>query len=102
MATEAATAFAERLKSDEAFQAKLAGAADRAERLALAKEAGFDLSADDIGAVKQALGIEELSDEDLARVAGGIGTTTAATITAAASGSAAETVILSVIGAAIL
>jgi predicted ribosomally synthesized peptide with nif11-like leader len=85
MTTEAATAFAERLKSDEALQAKLAGAADRAERLALAKAEGFDLSADDIGAVKQALGIEELSDEDLEKVAGGVGTGTTVVYSAASA-----------------
>jgi predicted ribosomally synthesized peptide with nif11-like leader len=57
MTAEAVAAFAERLKADEAFQSRLAGAADRAERLALAKAEGFDLSADDIGAVKEALGV---------------------------------------------
>jgi predicted ribosomally synthesized peptide with nif11-like leader len=78
--TEAATAFAERLKSDEAFQAKLAGAADRAERLALVRAEGFEVSADDANAVKQALGIEELSDDDLEKIAGGVGSTTVATV----------------------
>jgi predicted ribosomally synthesized peptide with nif11-like leader len=78
MTTEAATAFAERLKGDEALQAKLAGAASREERWVLAREAGFDLTADDVGAVKEALGIEELSDQDLEKVAGGTGTATSA------------------------
>jgi predicted ribosomally synthesized peptide with nif11-like leader len=85
MTTEAATKFAERLKTDEALQAKLAGAADRAERLALARAEGFDLSANDIGAVKQALSIEQLTDDDLEKVAGGLGTTTTATIATGAT-----------------
>jgi predicted ribosomally synthesized peptide with nif11-like leader len=80
MTTEAVTAFAERLKSDEALRAKLAGAADRAERLALVRAEGFEVSAGDVGAVKQALGIEELSDEDLEKLAGGVGSTTVATV----------------------
>jgi predicted ribosomally synthesized peptide with nif11-like leader len=77
MTTEAAAAFAERLKTDEAFQSKLAGAASGEERLALAREEGFALTAADAGAIKEALGIEELSDEDLEKVAGGTGVTTA-------------------------
>jgi predicted ribosomally synthesized peptide with nif11-like leader len=85
MTKEAANAFAERLRADEALQAKLAGAADRAARLALAREEGFDLGAEDIGAVKQALSIEELSDDDLEKVAGGLGVTTTATIASGAT-----------------
>lgn len=86
MTTDAATAFAERLKTDGALRSRLAGAATREERLALARAEGFDLSADDMGAVRQAMGLDELSDEDLARVAGGIGTTTAGTVAATAGG----------------
>jgi predicted ribosomally synthesized peptide with nif11-like leader len=80
--TEAASAFVERLKTDEALRAKLAGADDRAERLALVRAEGFDLAADDIDAVKKALGVEELSDEDLERIAGGTGTGTSAVVSA--------------------
>ncbi|HXH98519.1 MAG TPA: Nif11-like leader peptide family RiPP precursor [Gaiellaceae bacterium] len=76
MSTEAAIAFVERLKTDEAFLSRIGNAASPAERRALAREEGFELSADDIGAVKEALGIEELSDEDLEKVSGGTGTTT--------------------------
>ena len=42
----------------------------------MARAAGYDLSAEDMPAIKSALGIEELSDEDLEKVAGGVGTTT--------------------------
>ncbi len=82
MSKDAAISFAERLKTDDAFQARLSGAADSSERLAILQAEGFDLSKDDVAAVKQALGIEELSDEDLERVAGGAGETTVATISA--------------------
>jgi predicted ribosomally synthesized peptide with nif11-like leader len=76
VSSEAAAAFAERLKTDESFQTTLAAAPDPAARLAIAREEGFDLGRDDVAAVKKALAIGELSDEDLERVAGGIGTTT--------------------------
>ena len=73
MSAEAATAFAERLKTDEAFQSQIVSAASPEERLNLARDAGFDLSVDDADTVKSALGIEELSEEDLDRIAGGVG-----------------------------
>lgn len=76
MSGEAAVAFAERVKSDEAFQSRLAGAAGPAARLAIAREEGFDLGHDDVAAVKRSLGVEELSDEDLDHIAGGVGTST--------------------------
>jgi predicted ribosomally synthesized peptide with nif11-like leader len=88
MMTEVATAFAERLKSDEAFQSRLAGAETGEARLAIAREEGFELSADDVGAVKSALGLQALSDEELERIAGGIGTTTTATIAVGSAASA--------------
>ena len=76
MSSEAAAAFAERLKNDESFANSLAEAATPQDRLEIARAAGFDLSPDDVEAVKSALGISELSDDDLEKVAGGIGTTT--------------------------
>ena len=101
MTTEAATAFVERLKTDEALQSKLAAAASRAERLALAREEGFDLSAGDAGAVRQALGIEELSDDDLDKVAGGMGMSTAAdtAVVSLASVSSVASVVTAVVAA---
>ena len=114
MSTESALAFAERLKTDQAFVTKLAEAS-KEERRALAKAEGFDLSDDDLGTVRQTLGFEELSDEDLERVAGGTGATTTvlysaasafATVVAAAGGSntttitvatAADTVVITII-----
>lgn len=73
MSAEAATAFAERLKTDEAFQSEILSAATPEERLDLAREAGFDLSVDDADTIKSALGIEEVSEEDLDRISGGVG-----------------------------
>ena len=72
MTTEAAVSFAERLKSDEAFRARLAGLESPAERLALVRAEGFDLTADDGPAVERALGLQELGDAELEHVVGGI------------------------------
>jgi predicted ribosomally synthesized peptide with nif11-like leader len=95
MSKDAAIALAERLKTDEALQTRLAGAADPSERLAIVREEGFDLSRDDAAAVKQALGVEELSDEDLARVAGGGSTTTIVTASATVEGTMIVTIVAS-------
>ncbi|HXH98066.1 MAG TPA: Nif11-like leader peptide family RiPP precursor [Gaiellaceae bacterium] len=76
MGSDAVVAFAERMKGDEALQKRLADAPDREARLAIVREEGFDLTHDDAAAVKRVLNIEELSDEDLDRVAGGVETST--------------------------
>lgn len=85
MTTDAATAFVERLRSDEAFQQKLAGAASREERREIAREAGYELSEADLPAIKAAFGVQELSDEDLERVAGGVGQETGEATVASAT-----------------
>ena len=77
MTEETVRAFVERLSSDEAFRNRLAAAPTPEERQEMAREAGYDLGAGDMPAIKAALGIEELSDDDLEKVAGGIGTATA-------------------------
>src|SRR5207245_11717650 len=71
MSSEAAAAFADRLMNDESFAKSLAEAETAEDRLTLARAAGFDVSANDVGAVKGALGISELADDDLERVTGG-------------------------------
>ena len=84
MTEETVRAFAERITTDEEFARRLGSASSPDERLKMANDAGYDLSASDLSAIKTALNVEELSDEDLEKVAGGIGATTAsATATAA-------------------
>ena len=70
MSAEQLTALLSKLKEDAGLQEKLKGAADLDAALAMAKEAGFDVSkADWLNyQAKQTL---ELSDDDLDRVAGG-------------------------------
>jgi len=70
MSEEQLTALLAKLKDDAGLQEKLQGAADLDAAVALAKEAGFDVSkADWLNyQAKQTL---ELSDEELESVAGG-------------------------------
>jgi len=65
MSKEAAQAFIERMKSDEAFRAKVMAEEDVEARLALIHAEGFDCSVEEIGA------LQELGDAELDAVAGG-------------------------------
>ena len=66
MSEEQLKAFLEKIKGDTSLQEKLKAAADSEAVLAIAKEAGFSLSADDLNKTQS-----ELSEEDLECVAGG-------------------------------
>ena len=67
MSEEQLKAFLEKVKADTSLQEKLKAAADANAVSAIAKEAGFSISADDITNAKS-----ELSEEELEGVAGGI------------------------------
>ncbi|MEN6463491.1 MAG: Nif11-like leader peptide family natural product precursor [Syntrophomonas sp.] len=67
MSVEAAKKFIEKVKSDEDFKAQLSAIKNAEERMAFAKNAGFDFTGEEI---KEAAG-GELSDGDLDAVAGG-------------------------------
>ena len=74
MSEEQLKAFLEAVKADAGLQEKLKAAADADAVVAIAKEAGFMISADELqraGAVGELVG-EELSDEELEGVAGGM------------------------------
>lgn len=75
MSREAAQAFVERLNDDEAFRETMIAADDNDTRLRTAQEAGFDITADDLDELRREHSVDELSEEDLQRIAGG-GTTT--------------------------
>ena len=66
MSEEQLKAFLEKVKGDTILQEKLKAAADSDAVLAIAKEAGFIISADDLTKAQS-----ELSDEELEGVAGG-------------------------------
>ena len=61
MSQEAARAFVEKMRSDEAFSAKVTAVEDEAERVRLVNAEGFACSADEIEAVSAELGEHELS-----------------------------------------
>ena len=67
MSEEQLKAFLEKVKSDTELQEKLKAAADSDAVLAIAKEAGFSISADDLKKTQS-----ELSEEELEGVAGGM------------------------------
>jgi len=66
MSEEQLKAFLEKVKADTELQEKLKVAADLDAVSAIAKEAGFSISADDLKSV-----LSELSEEELESVAGG-------------------------------
>ena len=65
MSEEQLKAFLEKVKGDTSLQEKLKGAADNDAVVAIAKAAGFSLSADDINKAQS-----ELSEEEMEGVAG--------------------------------
>ena len=71
MSEEQLKAFLEKVQVDTSLQEKLKAAADSDAVLAIAKEAGFSISADDL---KNAQSEIEMSDEELEGVAGGMPT----------------------------
>ena len=67
MSEEQLKAFLEKVKADTSLQEKLKAAADANAVAAIAKEAGFSISADDLTTKAQS----ELSEKELEAVAGG-------------------------------
>ena len=68
MSEEQLKAFLEKVQGDTSLQEKLKAAPDNDAVVAIAKAAGFSLSADDINKAKS-----ELSEEELEGMAGGAG-----------------------------
>ena len=66
MSEEQLKAFLEKVKADTNLQEKLKAASDADAVLAIAKDAGFSISADDLKNAQS-----EISDEELEGVAGG-------------------------------
>ena len=66
MSEEQLKAFLEKVKTDASLQEKLKAAADNDAVTAIAKEAGFSISADDLKNAQS-----ELSDKELEGAAGG-------------------------------
>ena len=68
MSEEQLKSFLEKVKADTSLQEKLKAAADADAALAIAKEAGFAITAEDIQSMQSST---DLSDEELEGVAGG-------------------------------
>ena len=66
MSEEQLKAFLEKVKTDTSLQEKLKAAADANAVAAIAKEAGFSISVDDLAKAQS-----EISEEELEGVAGG-------------------------------
>ncbi|KZR87328.1 Nitrogen fixation protein of unknown function [Synechococcus sp. MIT S9509] len=66
MSEDQLKAFLEKVKADTSLQEKLKAAADNDAVVAIAKEAGFSITADDLKIAQS-----EISDEELEGVAGG-------------------------------
>ena len=66
MSEEQLKAFLEKVQSDSSIQEKLKAAAEPGSVVAIAKEAGFSISANDLNKVQS-----ELSEEELNAVVGG-------------------------------
>ena len=69
MSEEQLKSFLEKVKTDTSLQEKLKAAADSDAALAIAKEAGFAITAEDIQSMQSAT--TELSDDELEEVSGG-------------------------------
>ena len=69
MSEEQLKAFLEKVKGDNNLQEKLKAATDNDAVAAIAKDTGFSISAEDLKNAPQ----EELSDEELEGVTGGVG-----------------------------
>ncbi|MDB4677231.1 Nif11-like leader peptide family natural product precursor [Synechococcus sp. AH-551-B05] len=67
MSEEQLKAFLEKVQGDTSLQEKLKAAADANAVAAIAKEAGFSISADDLAKAQS-----ELSDQELEGMAGGV------------------------------
>lgn len=67
MSMESARGFIAKIKTDEDFARRVRECKDAEDRMAFARQAGFDFTADEIQRARQ-----ELSDSELDRVAGGV------------------------------
>jgi predicted ribosomally synthesized peptide with nif11-like leader len=66
MSIQSAKAFMKRMKNDQEFAKKITDVKNAADRMTVAKEAGYDFSSQEIENLKQAL-----TDDELEEVVGG-------------------------------
>ena len=73
MSEEQLKAFLEKVKADTSLQEKLKAAADSDAVLAIAKDAGFSISADDLKNAQSKVSEEELENASGGKVTGPLG-----------------------------
>jgi predicted ribosomally synthesized peptide with nif11-like leader len=78
MSAEGVTSLYERINSDEQFRAKMEAAETPDDKRQIVTEAGYEVTSDDLPTIRRLAGVNELSDEDLEKVAGGSDATTVA------------------------
>ena len=71
MSEEQLKAFLEKVKADTSLQEKLKAASDADALVAIAKEAGFSISTDDLKKAQSEVSDAELEDAELEAAAGG-------------------------------
>ncbi len=77
----------ERVESDQGFRERLEAAPTNEAKQQIVRDAGFDVQASDLPAIRSLAGIQELSDDDLEKVAGGIGGATSVSVGASVGAS---------------
>jgi predicted ribosomally synthesized peptide with nif11-like leader len=93
MSEQAANALLDRLESDPEFRERIVSAVTTAPsdeaRLQIVRDAGYDIDHTDVPVVRARYDIQELSDDDLHNVAGGVGVATTAAPVVISSAAAA-------------
>jgi predicted ribosomally synthesized peptide with nif11-like leader len=77
VSTQGVTALLERVQNDQGFRERLEAAPTAEAKRQIVQDAGFDVGRSDLPALRAQAGLQDMSDEDLERVAGGTGTGTA-------------------------
>ncbi|WP_114990919.1 Nif11-like leader peptide family natural product precursor [Synechococcus sp. UW179A] len=97
MSEEQLKAFLEKVKGDTSLQEKLQAAADSDAVLAIAKDAGFSISADDLKKVQ-----DEVTEEELEGAAGGFTNFTPMTPGMGAQGTIARPIVAKPVDTSVL
>ena len=75
MSQDGVQAFLDRVDKDESFRDQLLAADGKDARIQLARDSGFDVTEEDFDEIRRQHETEELSEEDLQKIAGGGATT---------------------------
>jgi predicted ribosomally synthesized peptide with nif11-like leader len=103
MSEQGISALLERVRSDEGFRQRLEAAPTNEAKRQIVQDAGFDVDRSDLAPLRSLTGLQELSDADLEKVAGGAGSATdIATAAVGSATGAAATVAATLVAAALV